>query len=241
MSGDPFGQIQNQKPLDLACLSESGQWQPLSFPSTGPAVLQATPAAPPARRSLEWQLRSTLLATTDIPSHDNSRHDNRERSVWLPARVFTLNAGAPTLADRGTNAFYEAWDFDAAAASEVIKTQFVFPDDYVSFVALELLWTNLGAGSGNVYWSALAQSRLPAADLNANAFVTAADEVVAAPAQNILSCYSLSGSVWTPSISAAPTGTIQDLLIVRLGSNAADTLGNDAGLLGVRVRYTADM
>lgn len=154
-------------------------------------------------------------------------------SIWLPASHWGVNTGTPALAVVGSNLYYEAYAMDAAAI-EIIQTEFVSPLDYIAkaISLLRLYWTNLGAGSGDVLWQFLGQSRANAGGLNTNNFVTLASIAITAPAQNDLKISDLTPNSWIPTITS-----LNELLVLRTASDGSDTLANDAGFIGLEVFY----
>lgn len=178
----------------------------------------------------------SAIQAADLPSHDHTVHANRTRTMWLPARLFYPRTGAPTLAVRGANSLYYAYDLDAASLEDII-TEVEMPSDYVSgAITVKAHWTNLGAGAGNVDIRAIAINRADTGDYDSVAAAVVGTTItVAAPAQNIK-------KVTTLTIAFTP-GAVTDtfyLAIQRVGGNAADTLANDIGIVGAEISYTAD-
>jgi len=171
-----------------------------------------------------------------LAEHDHTFHTNqgRRQAVWGPE--IGLFSGAPDYARRGTNERYRAWAFDAAA-NEAVIFEWTPPVDYVAATAVtfKLIWTNLGAGAGNVVWRLFVSSVAETGDMNSVASEANASDTVAAPAQNVLKITNHSRTV-TPAAS-----DIVRVLVQRVAADAGDTLANDAGLLGVWVDYTANM
>lgn len=159
---------------------------------------------------------------------------NRTRNLFLSLGGATIRTGAPDLAMRGTNTQYRAWAFDAAAA-ETIAVEFVMPEDVASGnLTLKIYWTNLGAGAGDVVWtSGRPQNVADGGDLNDNS-ATPTNTTITAPAQNVLKISTLGLT------ATAVASGFSRLNITRAGADAADTLGNDAGLVAIEIEYTAD-
>lgn len=174
--------------------------------------------------------------TNASPAHGPSSHPDRTRRLWIPAEMFTLAAGTPALAAQGANTRYSAWAFDAAA-DEYIVTEFYLPLDTTGAATLvvKIVWTNLGAGAGNVVWEFFDAAVADTGDLNATAGEGSNTEALAAPAQHILKTSAISA----PGLPAQSTNLVR-FRFGRRGSSASDTLGNDAGLLGLLIEYTAD-
>jgi hypothetical protein len=167
-----------------------------------------------------------------LPSHGAAFHTDRTRSLWVPAGPLWLTLlGAPDFALR--NSLYGAIAYDKDS-TESAAASFTVPHDYASGLTLQLVWTNLGAGSGNVVWRVGLNNQ---GDGGTHTGLTTADSVVAAPAQHIWK-YTASGATFP---NAAVAGQHVLLSCGRLATDAADTLANDAGFVGYLVTYTADM
>jgi hypothetical protein len=168
-----------------------------------------------------------------LPAHGAAFHTDRTRSLWLPASPAWLTlAGAPDYALR--NGLYGAIAFDKDS-TEAIAASFAVPYDYVSGLLIMLVWTNLGAGSGNVVWRVGLNNQGDTGTVSSlSTFDTAA---IAAPAQNVWK--------YTSSAASFPNTAAQGQHVLitcgRLAADAGDTLANDTGFLGYLVTYTADM
>lgn len=168
-----------------------------------------------------------------LPAHGAGFHTDRQRSLWLPAGPTWLPVvGAPDFALR--NSLYGAFAFDKDAI-EAIVSSFIVPQDYVSGLAITIVWTNLGAGSGDVVWRVGLNNQ---GDGGTVVTLTGTDTAgVAAPAQNVWK-YTASAATFP---NAASPGQHVSLTCGRIASNGADTLANDAGFVGYLISYTADM
>ena len=167
-----------------------------------------------------------------LPGHSAAFHTDRTRSLWVPAGpVWLTLVGAPDFALR--NSLYGAIAFDKDS-TEAIAASFTVPHDYASGLSIQLVWTNLGAGSGNVVWRVGLNNQGDGGTITS---LTTTDMTVAAPAQNVWK-YSTSGASFPNSAAAG-----QHVLLScgRIAADAADSLANDAGFLGYLVSYTADM
>jgi hypothetical protein len=168
-----------------------------------------------------------------LPAHSAAFHADRTRSLWLPASPAWLPlAGSPDYALR--NALYGATAFDKDTP-EAIAGSFAVPHDYVSGLVVVLVWTNLGAGSGNVVWRVGLNNQGDTGTVSSlSTFDTSA---IAAPAQNVWK-YTTSAATFPNTASPG-----QHVLITcgRLAADAGDTLANDTGFLGYLLTYTADM
>lgn len=168
-----------------------------------------------------------------LPGHGAAFHTDRTRSLWVPASPAWLPlAGAPDYGIR--NSLYGAFALDKDTP-EAVAASFTVPHDYASALQLQLVWTNLGAGSGNVVWRVGLNNQGDGGSVGSLSTLDTA--AIAAPAQNVWK-YTSSGASF-PNI-AAPG---QHVLVScgRVAADAGDTLANDAGFLGYLVTYTADM
>lgn len=163
---------------------------------------------------------------------------NRTRTIAIvPAgeigadKEWIVLAGTPDFAQR--NALYGAIAYDAAAIESVqwLRSMIV-TQDYVSTIQATLVWTNLGAGSGNVVWRI---GYSTGSDGVAFAALTTGDSTVTAPAQNVLK-YTTANI--TPTVAA---GTMLNFSVGRVGTDVADTLANDAGFVALVITILADM
>ena len=168
-----------------------------------------------------------------LPSHGAAFHSDRARSLWVRAGPEWLAlTGTPDFALR--NALYGAIAFDKDLV-EAACSSFSVPHDYAGGLAISLVWTNLGAGSGNVLWRVGLNNQGDGGTIGS---LTATDTgAIAAPAQNVCK-YTLSAAVFPNAVAAG-----QYVLITcgRIANDAGDTLANDAGFIGYLVSYTADM
>jgi len=168
-----------------------------------------------------------------LPAHGAAFHSDRSRSLWLPAGPAWLAlAGTPDYALR--NSMYGAFAFDKDT-TEAIVGSFTTPHDFASALSIQLFWTNLGAGSGNVCWRVGLNNQGDGG--TASSLTTFDPGPIAAPAQNVWKFTASSASL--PNTYAPGQHVV--ISCGRLASDAADTLANDAGFLGYLINYTADM
>jgi len=142
----------------------------------------------------------------------------------LPAAAMTAVSGSPTLGTVGGGR-RQAWLLDAAG-TEILGCQAYFNATAATRVRVKLVWTNAGAGSGNVvfaigYLNAADTTNINAADSGAGNFT------VAAPAQDVVKETTLAADL---PIAA---NTTMFLRISRIGGDGADTLANDCGVLAL--------
>ena len=153
--------------------------------------------------------------------------------IWIPAAGFTLQTGTPVLAIQGANNRYAAWAMDAAADEGVAADALVTLSYDIGVLTARLHWANLGAGAGDVVWRVRALGLgSVVTDLNTTAGEATATDTFTAGTQNI-QVISLSTLVFTPSL-------VEYLLrftVERLGTNGSDNLANDAGFVGLELRY----
>lgn len=147
--------------------------------------------------------------------------------IWVPAKDFTLTSGLPTNAVVGGGRYNAlAYDF---LTTETAQATVELPGPF-STISVRLYWTNGGAGSGNVVWSMSLDRAGDAETLAASAGGgSSGNTAIAAPAQDVLKVSALFTS------TAADPSKLLNLRLSRIGGDAADTLGNDAAVLGVLV------
>lgn len=142
--------------------------------------------------------------------------------VVIPASAFTTLGGTPA---QGAVNVLAALLFDAAAVEEA-GTVATVPAIWATFDIM-LWWTNAGAGGGNVVW------RADHAVTNAGGTLTRvinAAVTLSAPAQGVVRLDTLKADV------ARVDFPLVHVNAVRIGSDAADTLLNDAALIAVELR-----
>lgn len=148
--------------------------------------------------------------------------------VWLPAQQFTVQIGAPNLAVTGGGSRFMGYQFDAAA-DEQVNTTFRVPAGWLTY-GIDLYWSNSGAGTGDVRWSALQSQRAAGDDLAVGDFGVQG-QTLPAPLLNILTV-----TAPTAVVTVDPTKTINHLRVTRAGTNVGDTLANDAVMFGCMLR-----
>ena len=161
---------------------------------------------------------------TDLDAGKWEEFTSKESRIFIPATRFRAVSGSPAetlIASRHTG-----YAFDAAS-TETISVSPVVPANWGAFTSV-IYWTNLSTGSGDVYW----QLVLDALANNENLAVAGDSQYITptAPSENYLklSAFSTEFSDLTP----------RDLIrieVSRIGGDAADTLGNDAGFLGLEL------
>lgn len=150
------------------------------------------------------------------------------QSIFLPATRWASTAGSPTL--NGSNALGPGWLLDGSTNESIGCVSDPFPPGWATF-RVDLLWTNAGAGSGDVKFLWIdggADIGFAAGDTIAYAYD--ASLIVTAPAQNVLAITTL---VATRTVVADHPLNI--FRIDRTPSDAADTLANDMRVYGVRL------
>lgn len=149
-------------------------------------------------------------------------------TMWVGAAAFQPSSGSPTL--NGSTMGVPAWLLDAAA-TEVVTTTLMVPSGWRQF-AVDLWWTNAGAGAGDVVVNTRYANRGDTTNIT-GAEVNAGNVGLAAPAQNVIKVNTvLSGLIRKPD-------QLFRVNVRRVGGDAGDTLGNDMALLGLVLRRTA--
>lgn len=179
-------------------------------------------------------------------SIDHTKMKDRTRSVIAPIFSATVRTGSPTIAVSGANTRYRAWAFDAASTEEILF-EVILPKDLVASLRNTVaitpaFWvTNLGAGTGGVVWQVTLKDYWGSGDLNATGGETIISEAQGVPIQNEVSRRAFATDFnLTVSNGGTPPPYIR-IGLARLGADGADTLANDAGVVGFEFTYTADM
>lgn len=151
---------------------------------------------------------------------------NATSAVFISASEMHESGGAPSRSSVSNVA--PAWAMDSASLERVSGILFV-PDGWTS-ANVTLYWTNLGVGAGDVRW------RLDynlATDGDTIGLTSAAAGTQTAPAQNVVETVSLAAGL------AVTAGEMLSLGVLRFATDAADTLPNDAGIIGLLVEKAA--
>ncbi|WP_416954507.1 hypothetical protein ACNKF0_19685 [Nocardioides sp. T5] len=114
-----------------------------------------------------------------------------------------------------------------SAASEIVAATIELPRSWNNY-AIDAVWTNVGAWAGNVV-------------LRCDNATRGTGETIATPgsAVPVTAAAGAAGVIMTTTLIASAPNTTGELLVlgvVRAGADAADTLANDIGLLGLRLR-----
>ena len=176
---------------------------------------------------------------------DHRQMKDRTRAIVVPIFSATVRTGTPAITVSGTNTRYRAWAFDAASTEEIVFEATMPRDLLVSqrtaITVTPAFWvTNLGAGIGSIAWQVTLLDFWGSGDLNSTT-ETVISETQGAPAQDTVSRRAFSTNL---SLAVANGGTPPPLIrigLARIGGDAADTLANDAGVIGFEFTYTADM
>ena len=139
-----------------------------------------------------------------------------------PANFSTVSAAALGTVGGGRVA---AWLLDAAT-SEAVATTFVVPSWWSNNMRATVLWCNAGAGAGNVVFSLNYVTIAPGNTLN-TAGTSTGNFTVTAGLQDVQV-----NSVAPVSLAVTPGQTLY-MRMFRIGGDAADTLANDCGFLGL--------
>lgn len=147
-------------------------------------------------------------------------------SVYLPAQVFVAVTGTPVVGEASTNDI-GGYLFDAAA-TEIVFGMAQIPTGWNTYNT-ELWWVNAGAGSGNVVWRLDYSTGFGDGEA-VNPGTAGTQRTVAAPAGTTAEVTAMDSGITSPT-----TGELVPFRLRRIGGDAADTLANDACVLGVRL------
>lgn len=158
-----------------------------------------------------------------------------ERSKGIPlflgAGQFQIVSGTPTYIYDGSDVV--GWSFPDAATSS-IGAVWQLPPDYITAknIKYTLVWTNGQAnGAGDVRWTL--RTDADGFPLNGASIIAGGISITAtAPA------YRTSKGTDPGRVDAfAATGMFSNIVVTRVGGDAADTLGNACTLMGVLISY----
>lgn len=224
---------------------------PLTLPGDAAAALQATPlqqvqaliaalvdSSPAALDTLN-ELAAALgddanfaatvtaaLAEKETPAGAQAKvdaHGGARR--WMSAQEFMLASGSAALSSTATGSSWPGWLFDAAA-SETVNGVVEIPPGWATF-DIDLWWSNAGAGAGDVVWR-LRMNQSGDGDttvIGGNGALS----TVTAPLQSVV-------KVTTVEAGVARTDDLIKIQVIRVSTDAGDTLANDASLIGVMLR-----
>lgn len=147
-------------------------------------------------------------------------------SIFIAAGSFSAVTGSPVLGEAGSDV--PGFLLDGAGATERVATIVAVPAGWSTFDA-QLVWTNAGAGSGNVHWDVAYSPGFGDGEAATHS-TFATDQDVAAPAQNTAKYTTMASGAAVPS-----TGELLPIRVGRNSANAGDTLTNDVAVLGMRL------
>lgn len=145
-------------------------------------------------------------------------------TISIPVGGLVLLSGTPAIGSPvATGVTHRAWLLDADA-TEGLSTNLAIPPWWNTF-HVDVLWTNAGAGSGNIVW--YSDIQIAGDGDTINTATSTFGPTATAPARGVLRVQrfytGLSGG----------TAKTAFLTIYRIATNAADTLTNDIGVYGV--------
>jgi hypothetical protein len=227
--------------LALSGAGHAAQPQPATSPQVRPAPTPSatvTLTTPPTDwRTLDGQqvriaAPLTLAGTASIPTDGSIRdvfgYVATDEKVWVPAGVWKDTVGSPIQSiTTAAGKSLPVWLLDPAAGSENITTALCVPDGWAT-ADVDIWWTEPTGGTGDVVWR---MDRAVYGDgESTNAETTGGNITATAPAQ-----YTIKATTVLTGITVDPTKLLR-LEILRLGSNASDTLTSDAAVLGAMLR-----
>lgn len=142
--------------------------------------------------------------------------------LFLGTNALGLLSGSPTI---GASGAWSWWSMDAAS-DEMVSGIFLIPPGWVT-ANIIYWWSNDGAGSGDVRWDAFYELDGDAGTMSAG---TTTSLTITAPAVGVLKKSTMVSGL---SVTA---GSLLAIGVNRDANHVADTLANDARLLGVELR-----
>lgn len=138
-----------------------------------------------------------------------------------------MGGGSPTFTNSGKG--YHYWSMDSASTESVAATRFL-PDSWSAF-DVELWWVNDSSGSGDAAWRLSWMFAGDGESTGASGTLT--------PESIVTDTAGGEDGMVVVSIASGLTATSGKMLLVRVGregGNVGDTLGNDAGVVHVRLK-----
>lgn len=150
-----------------------------------------------------------------------------QTSLFIPAQQFAATSGSPVMGTSGAVAAIMLFDQTGTeAASAFVQV----PAGWVSY-DIELWFVNAAASAGNVVWRCDRSNLGFGGGETIDPATAGTQRTEAANATaNVVTVTTMDSA-----ISAPTAGEMLTLRIRRIGGDAADTLANDAGLVGLRL------
>lgn len=143
--------------------------------------------------------------------------------IWVPASILGATAGTPS---QGVQLGWPVWLLDA----DIVETvgTIVKPPISWSAVAIDVLYTNAGAGTGNFRF-------------RGEFAMNQGGESIAAPSVGTIVTSVASGANLVKTVTlnadyALASGKQLLVNVARVGTDSADTVANDAAILGIMIR-----
>jgi hypothetical protein len=177
--------------------------------------------------------KMTLLGTAVLEKigtiRDMRGYVPTDERVWIDARRWQDTVGSPNISiTTASGKSVPVYLLDPAAGSENITCCVSLPAGWLTADA-DVYWTEPSGGTGDVVWRMDRQAYAEGATTNAE--TTGSNVTATAPAQ-----YTLKVTTVLSDFALDPTNPLLRLELLRLGSNASDTLTSDAAVLGVMLR-----
>lgn len=150
-----------------------------------------------------------------------------QTEAFFPAPLFVAITGSPVVGEASTNDI-GGYLFDAAA-TEIVIAVVAVPVGWATYNT-ELWWVNAGAGSGDVVWRLDYSPGFGDGESSTSGIVAGTSRTATAPAGAVVEKTAMDSGIAVPT-----SGELTVLRLRRTGGDAADTLANDACMLGVKL------
>ncbi|MBA7615190.1 hypothetical protein ES703_22468 [subsurface metagenome] len=165
-----------------------------------------------------------------VPVHGPALHTDQTRYKFIPMGEALIWAGNFT-----TTTDTPCLQGDANSDQPRFVMSISVPDDFVSFVKLEALWTSVAA-AGNMYWQQRAYFRTCGEAMNSN-YEESGYGVTPTLGADILNCQEPANPL---ALAGLAKNDIIGTAFYRAGANALDTLDQPVCVYGLLFTYTAE-
>ena len=203
----------------------------MAYVKVGPWVNGGAPPISAANLDHVETQYDEAVADLSANPHGPADHNDRTRTVFLPANEAYISAGTPNWADQKWAIVEGGANVDEPSLAFTMKV----PDDFVSFGSIKAVWM-CGAAAGNMYW--LMNAAYAASGENCLIHTdTPAVGVTATGGGGIVNMQEPANPLTLANLTL---GDYIGIMFHRNGAHASDTLNAVVNLFGILFTYIAD-